>query len=172
MLFGAVAAHKGRSWQRIAKFSCWCKCEGGDLLGGFVNVEPSPDGYSELILHASGGGTGLYARDEVHFRYYEGELRVVFDFQDQFDECLKEPCSSIYRWFYTKCFDSAPGAVLVEAHVRPSSNTRQAVEWIPAPHVRDFEAPSCKTYKWDKKKFRYEPFSGARNPCEPSPPTK
>lgn len=168
MLFGAVAARKGHAWQRIANFSCWCKYEGGDLLGDFVKVKSSPDDYFELIVHASGGGTGLYARDEVHFRYYEGELRPVFSFQDRFDECLKNPCSSIYRWFYPERFDSDAGAVFVEAHVGSSTGPPKAEGPIPELQLRNFEAPSCKTYKWNKKNFRYEAFSAGRSPCEPS----
>lgn len=170
MLFGAVAAHDGRSWERIANFSCWCKYEAGDLLGGFVQVKPGPDGHSELVIRASGGGTGLYARDEVHFRYFKGELRLVFSFQDRFDECIKGPCSSIYRWFYPERLDGAAGAVLVEAHVRLHSGTPEAEGAIPDLQLRNFEIPSCKSYKWDAKTFRYEAASQVRNPCNPAPP--
>lgn len=172
MLYGAVAARKGHVWMRIANFSCWCKYEGGDLLSDFVKIEPGPDGYSELIVHASGGGTGLYVRDEVHFRYYEGELRLVFSFQDRFDECLKSPCSSIYRWFYPEYFDSLSGAVLVEARAQSPSAAPTAEEAIPDLQLRNFNAPTCKTYKWNKKDFRYEAFTAGRSPCEPPASSK
>jgi hypothetical protein len=77
MLFGAVAVHENGVWHRIANFSCWCKYEFGDLVGDFIHVESGPENGLELVLRASGGGTGVYSQDEAHFRYYRGELHLV-----------------------------------------------------------------------------------------------
>jgi hypothetical protein len=72
MLFGAVAARQNGIWIRIASFSCWCRYESGDLIGNFVGIEPGPDCGSELVLRASGGGTGVYSQNEARFATIAG----------------------------------------------------------------------------------------------------
>jgi hypothetical protein len=53
MFYGAVAAHVGGRWPRIAAFSCWCKYESGDLLGGFIHIQVGPGVGQELVLRTS-----------------------------------------------------------------------------------------------------------------------
>jgi len=174
MLFGAVAVHQKGVWQRIANFSCWCKYESGDLIGNFIHVESGPENGSELVLRASGGGTGVYSQDEAHFRYYRGELHLVFSFVSHFRTCDPTApgpytCQVERRWFYSNNWDSVPGGVLVESRFSFSPNSEPAAEF----DVRDIELShakvfSCKTYKWNKEKFLYTEFS-APNPCKPRP---
>lgn len=176
MLYGAVAAQEGGSWHRIANFSCWCKYESGDLLGEFIQIKPGPDGRSELVLRASGGGTGVYSQNEAHFRYYRGELHLVFSFVSHYQDCPITPgpytCRVERRWFYGHSWDSTPGGVLVESHLSFLPYSEPEVEFA----IRDLELGhaktfSCKTYKWNKEKFLYEQFA-APNPCKPSPPNR
>jgi hypothetical protein len=174
MLFGAVAVHENGVWHRIANFSCWCKYEFGDLVGDFIHVESGPENGLELVLRASGGGTGVYSQDEAHFRYYRGELHLVLSFVSHFRACDPTApgpytCQVERRWFYANNWDSVPGGVLVESRFSFSPNSEPEAQL----HVRDLELSyaktfSCKTYKWNKEKFLYTEFS-APNPCKPRP---
>lgn len=173
MIYGAVAAQVGGRWQRIAAFSCWCRYEGGDLLGGFIHVQEGPDIGQELVLHASGGGTGVYSQQQAHFRYAQGELRLVFTFVSHSRECdptkpAPYSCDVERRWFYVNHWDSVPGAVLVESRMtifpeRDPQPELTSIRELELAHAQKF---SCKTYKWDKEKFQYESFVAA-NPCSP-----
>jgi hypothetical protein len=143
MLFGAVAARQNGVWIRIASFSCWCKYEAGDLIGKFVEIEAGPDGGSELVLHASGGGTGVYSQNEARFRYHRGELHLVFSFVSRFQECnptVQGPyeCYVERRWFYSYDWDSIPGGVLVESRLSSPSDDEPEAQV----DVRDLEL-SC-----------------------------
>jgi hypothetical protein len=176
MLYGAVSAQVGGRWQRIAAFSCWCKYESGDLLGGFIQLQAGPGVGQELVLRASGGGTGVYSQQQAHFRYYRGELHLVFTFVSRHRLCDPtkrgpESCEVEQRWFYIKYWDSVPGGVLVESRFKLSPEADPPLEFT---SIRELELAhaqkiSCKTYKWDK--FRYVPFL-APNPCVPECSTR
>jgi hypothetical protein len=178
MLYGAVAARGGSRWHRIAAFSCWCKYESGDLLAGFIRIQAGPGVGQELVLRASGGGTGVYSEQQAHFRYHQGELHLVFAFVSRHRNCdptEPEPhsCEVERRWFYVNYWDSVPGAVLVESRLRLFPETDPEPKFtslreLELTHAQEF---SCKTYKWDKEKFRYEPFV-APNPCNLRTATK
>jgi hypothetical protein len=173
-LYGAVAAQTNGSWTRIANFSCWCKYESGDLLGEFIQVKDGPVRGSELVLRASGGGTGIYEQTEAHFRYHRGELRLVFSFVSRRRTCDPTApgpptCQIERRWFYPQNFDSIPGGVLVETRLSFLPLSEAEAEW----EVRELEFRhsknlSCKPYRWNKAKLLYEPFAGA-TPCKPKP---
>jgi hypothetical protein len=169
-VYGAVAARKGHEWQRIAHFSCWCKYERGDLLGNFVQIEPAPFARSELVVHASGGGTGVYAREEVRFRLFRGELRAVLSFVTRFKECPPgHPCELTLRWFYPEVWEKTQGGVLVETHASIPLKAPDMELEIPELQLRSAQAFTCREYKWNENKFLYEAFSTAQNPCNPSP---
>ncbi len=84
--FVAVGIPVGDQWQRVAYSNCWCKYDmstGEDALSEFIRLVPAPDlkpassEHSELVVRASGGGTGIYSQNEVHLRLRDGELRMV-----------------------------------------------------------------------------------------------
>lgn len=170
MLYGAVATQVGAHWRRIAAFSCWCKYEYGDLLGNFIRVDSSPDAGQELILRASGGGTGFYEQHEAHFRIHHGQLRLVFTFVSHRRECdpTKPFCEAEWRWFYADSWDSVSGAVLVESRMKvfPETDPEQQFTSIRELELAHARKLSCQTYKWNEEKFRYEPFIAA-DPCSP-----
>jgi len=173
-LYGAVAAQTNGSWTRIANFSCWCKYESGDLLGEFIQVKDGPVGGSELVLRASGGGTGIYEQTEAHFRYHRGELRLVFSFVSRRRTCDPTApgpyaCQIERRWFYPQNFDAIPGGVLVETHLSllPLSEAEAEGE-VRELELRHSKNLSCKPYRWNEAKFVYEPFSSS-TPCKPKP---
>jgi hypothetical protein len=175
MLFGAVAVQQAGIWHRVANFTCWCKYESGDLIGNLVQVESGPDGGSELVLRASGGGTGIYSQYEARFRYYGGELHLVFSFVSRLQRCDPTApgpykCQVERRWFYVQNYGSTGGGVLVESRLNFAASSAPEIQF----HIRDLELRhakifSCKTYQWDKEKFRYTEFS-APNPCKARPP--
>ena len=96
LTLAAVAApdHRG-GWKRLATLECWCKYElssGRDALSTFVSLIPvsgssTPPEHYELVVHASGGGTGIYVRNEAHFRVRDGELRRVIAFASRQRSC-------------------------------------------------------------------------------------
>jgi hypothetical protein len=175
MLFGAVVARKKDGWRRIASFSCWCKYESDDLLGDFVKVDSGTR--TELVLHASGGGTGIYSQTEARFRYYRGELKLVFSFisnQRECDPTAPGPykCRVERRWFYQTDWDSVAGAVLVESSFSFPADAVPEAEWAVSDlELRNVKAFSCKKFKWERHKFAYEQL-GSASPCRPSPPLK
>jgi hypothetical protein len=175
MLYGAVAAQVDDRWYRIATFSCWCKYESGDLLSSFIQIESAPGVGEELVLRASGGGTGLYSQQQAHFRYHRGELHLTFTFVSHRRECdpTKPSCEVERRWFYVNYWDSVPGAVLVESRLTifPGKDPEPELTSIRELELTHAQKFSCKTYKWDEEKFGYAPFV-ASSPCNPSTATK
>jgi hypothetical protein len=171
-VYGAVAAHDGQAWKRVGHFSCWCKYEGGDTLGNFLQVIAAPDGRAELVVHASSGGTGVYARDEIHFRYYRGELRAVLNFQNLFEECPPDDgCNAVFRWFCPEISNSVSGGVLVEAHTTSPALIATQVEFgIRELQLQRTKALSCAAYRWNSRKFEYEALSTVTHPCNRSSP--
>ena len=172
MLFGAVAVPENGVWHRVTSFSCWCKYEAGDLIGDFVHVEAGPDGGSELVVHASRGGTGVYTQNEVRFRYYRDKLRLVIFFASRFRTCDPTApgpaqCHAERRWFYPSNGSSIPESVLAESRFSFPANSLPGVR----SEIRDFELSraktfSCTAYAWDKEKFIYTE-SGPSSPCKP-----
>jgi hypothetical protein len=180
LTFAAVAAPRADGWERIAAFDCWCKYEtdlGRDALAESVQVRPAPEPgprtpeHFELILRASGGGTGIYTQNEGHFRIRHGELREVMSFVSRRRSCpLPEPCKVERRWFYTTGFGNVMGGVLVEGRGSYASINQPLVDSsLRDLEVRILREVTCSTYRWDQQSFRYEPFS-APNPCEPIKP--
>jgi len=178
LIFAAVAMPKANGWERIATFDCWCKYEmylGQDALAESVQVRPAPEPgpttpeHFELILRASGGGTGIYTQNEGHFRIYRGELHRVMSFISRKLSCSpSEPCNFEKRWFYTTGIGNVMGGVLIEGRGRYASENQLTVGHF----VRDLENRSlqevtCSTYRWEEQSFRYEPIA-ATNPCEPA----
>jgi hypothetical protein len=174
MLFGAVAAQENGAWHRVANFSCWCKYETGDLIGNFVHVEAGPDDGSELVLHASRGGTGVYTQNEARFRYRGRELRLVIHFASRFRTCDPTApgptqCHVERRWFYPSGQDSIPESVLVESRFSFSADSLPGLQSesqdLELSYAKTF---SCTVYTWDKEKFAYAE-SGTSRPCKPQP---
>ncbi|HUA00105.1 MAG TPA: hypothetical protein VMB02_07225 [Candidatus Aquilonibacter sp.] len=159
-LYGAVAIQTLKGWQRIANFYCWCRYENGDLLAGFIHVEYADEG-NELVVHASGGGTGLYVQDEYRFRVHEGELKTVLSFTSRFRECPWSPsgngvCDGEQRQFDSQESGRVAGGVLVEAKFRFQADDIPKAEYS----MRELEllhgkSPTCTKYVWDEIAFRY-----------------
>ena len=132
----AVAVVSGSSWERIAAFECWCKYE-QTPLETFLSVRPASvtnRSWSELVLHASGGGTGAYVQSEAHFRVRNGGLKRVLSFENRFRECsieARERCSTARRWM--------SASTLVEQ-----------IKTDPYP-----QTTTCAAYIWDDKVFLY-----------------
>lgn len=168
-VYGAVAIHSASGWKRIANFSCWCKYEDGDLLAGFMQVEDGPDGSSELVVRASGGGTGLYNQSEFRFRVHKSELKTVLFFTRRFRECPWSPsgngvCDGEHRWFYHQEWGQVQGGVLVESKFRfrvPENHTPDADYSIPDLERLHAQPPTCTKYVWEEKQFAYAKASAA-----------
>src|ERR1700722_15225931 len=73
--YAAVAVPSLNAWERIAVFECWCKYEGSTFLDDFVRVEYTHHGIPDLVLRASGGGTGVYEQTEARFALQGGEQK-------------------------------------------------------------------------------------------------
>jgi hypothetical protein len=161
MLYGAVAAQTGGRWRRIVSFSCWCKYEYGNPLATFLQTRSTPDGKDELLLRASGGGTGVYTQNEAHFRFYHGELRLVFSLIRRSWNCDPTSpgpfaCNVQWRWFYISSRGSAQVGVLVQTRFK-TLRTDPDAEYYVLPELELAHAKTfrCSFYKWDTKKFEY-----------------
>jgi hypothetical protein len=182
MTFAAVAVPTARGWERIATFDCWCKYEmyqtAADPLAESVQLRPAPEPrpqtpqHFELVLRASGGGTGIYTQNEGHFRLHQGELRLVMTFvsgQQRCDPTGPTPrwCDIEKRWFYTTGFGNVLGGVLVTTRGRfPSDNAPEVLWVLRNSENRFLGEPTCSTYKWNAQSFQYEPLA-ATDPCKP-----
>jgi hypothetical protein len=180
--FAAVATPKENGWDRIATFSCWCKYDADSVIDTFVSLIRAPEpyregvGHFELVLRASGGGTGIYEQNEVHFRLYGGEMKAVISFisrvQAVSEGTPQPPRLSIERrWFYPSLLVNLPDgrseSVAVLAESRGESAVPPAVEFS----VRDLQdrylkPMTCLTFRWNPKVFNYELAPGP-DPCKP-----
>lgn len=183
MTYAAVGVPTPKGWMRAAVFSCWCKYEmnaGQDTLREFVQLRPAPltgapttPARFELVLRASGGGTGIYTQDEAHFRMGNAELRRVLAFVSRFRTgCVlgESPyCEDLeHRFFYTASVQNKPGGILVEAKTNFNTEDNQDVtieSRLPDLADRHFRTATCRPYLWDQEAFRYRP-AGPAKACE------
>ena len=177
-MFAAVAVPTARGWERIATSGCWCKYDMENALSEFVQLEsaPEPGPQSperlELVLRASGGGTGTYTQNEGHFRVYQGEVRLVMSFVSRRRRC--DPtgpsphwCDLEKRWLYSSSFGNVLGGVLVTVRGRFRSDKAPEALWsLKGLEDRDLGEPTCNTYKWNARGFQYEPIV-VPDPCKP-----
>ncbi len=178
----AVAVPAEHGWTRVAYIDCWCKYDmGPDPLSGFVQLQnapwdsrwPEPQPF-ELVVRASGGGTGLYDQTEARFRVRKGELVEVALFDRRHRNCgTRDPdskfrCSLDRRWFYTTELEQGPGAVLVSAHGKYASEGQPKAFWdLWELQVQELHMIQCRSYLWDRRAFRYNEVSEATSPCTP-----
>jgi hypothetical protein len=180
MTFAAVAVPTARGWERIATSDCWCKYEmynDRDPLAESVQLKPAPEPgpespqHFELVLRASGGGTGIYTQNEGHFRVDHGDLRLVMTFVSRQLRCVPTApaphwCEVERRWFYMSAFGDVLGGVLVTAQGRfPGDNTPEVLWFLRDLENRPLGEPNCSTYKWNVQSFQYEPVA-APDPCK------
>lgn len=181
LAFAAVATPTAKGWTRIAVFDCWCKYDlsmGTDALSQFIQLQPvlqpgsgSPMHF-ELVLRASGGGTGIYHQNEAHYRMHEGELRRVLSFESRVFACQTggpdRSCAIERRWFYPQWYgNNESGGFLVYGQEKVTAGP---INWF----VRDLEIRNlrtlrCTPYKWDEQTFRYEErklMPGEKDPCQ------
>jgi hypothetical protein len=181
--YAAVAASKANGWERIATFDCWCKYDAQDVLDTFVSLIRAPDpialpsvGRFELVLRASGGGTGIYTQDEVHFRLYRGEMKAVMSFVSRVQATLvgNPPPWKLTverRWFCpslpVNLPDGRTDVIAVLAESRGETAVPPAVDFlIRELQDRYLKGITCRTYRWNAKGFRYEPVA-VPNACKP-----
>ncbi len=177
MTYAAVGVAAPDGWQRAAAFECWCKYEmysGRDALGEFVQLRPAPQRSPEtpqryeLVIRASGGGTGIYTRYEDHFRLFHGEPRRVLSFVSESRSCpLANECTFEKRWFLPTGVHGQAGGVLVESRGqgRYTLGNGEGIEAsVRALENRHLGPATCREYEWDEEKLRYTPPS-APEPC-------
>jgi hypothetical protein len=158
--YAAVAAPSLNAWERIAVFECWCKYEGSTLLDDFVRVEYTSHGIPDLVLRASGGGTGLYEQTEARFALQDDKQRKALSFISRRRTCPvgTDTCLYEHRWFIS--------GQLVEA--KATFEREINLGWDLA-DARSFKSITCTAYKWDAASFTYV-RSGAAHPCKSEPP--
>ena len=173
----AIATKKNGSWSRIGATSCWCKYERGDLLANFAHVEYSPaTADPELVIHSSGGGTGLYEQSELRYRLRNNKLILVAAFLSREMSCpvgagLTPHCTLQRRWL-SDSPQNQNTAVLVEGRAtNPYSGTRPPIAaWIRDLDGMELHHLTCTGFKWNGNAFRYEQTALRSNPCIASRP--
>jgi hypothetical protein len=179
----AVAVPMDGGWQRIAFVNCACKyMTGPDVLTNFVRLEPAPKSGAEspqrfeMVLHGSGGGTGLFVQTESRFRIHKGKLSRVLSMTSVNQNCNggtggdKFSCTLERRWFYTIPVENSPGGVLVHGYGKfHGEDEPAAFGFLPDMNVRNLQSLRCTSFKWDEQRFRYEQVSSASNPCVANP---
>ncbi|HMH12067.1 MAG TPA: hypothetical protein VK578_03065 [Edaphobacter sp.] len=172
-MFVAIATPVQGGWERVATADCWCKYDlGGDALGEFVHVEnlhepmePEPTRF-QLVIRASGGGSGVYQQDEGHFVMHGGELRRVLSFTSRYRSCpptgpTPTLCTIERRWFNPNPVNGRIGGVLVESYGKFPGDSQPAAFWaVRDLEIRKLQDIKCTSYWWDEQGFRYVPTKG------------
>ena len=158
--YASVAVPSANTWERIAVFECWCKYEGSTLLDDFARVEYTDHFIPDLVLRASGGGTGLYEQTEARFALKGGELHKVLSFISRRRDCPVGTSTCLYehRWFTS--------SQLAEAKAKFDSELN--LDWNFA-DSHAFKSITCTAYSWDPASFTYI-RSDAGHPCKYEPP--
>jgi len=158
--YASVAVPSANAWERIAVFECWCKYEGSTFLDDFVRVEYTDHFIPDLVLRASGGGTGLYEQTEARFALKGGELRKVLSFISRRRDCPVGTSTCLYehRWFTS--------GQLAEAKAKFDSELN--LDWNFA-DAHGFKSITCAAYSWDAASFTYI-RSGDAHLCKYEPP--
>ena len=158
--YAAVAVPRANAWERIAVFECWCKYEGVTLLDDFVRVEYTHHVVPDLVLRASGGGTGLYEQTETRFALKGGELRKVLSFISRGWSCPVGTSTCFYerRWFTNGELAEVKGKFDSKLNVDRNSADAQLVK-----------SGVCAAYNWDALSFTYV-RSGSAHSCKDEPP--
>jgi hypothetical protein len=166
LTFAAVAVQKGNRWERVAVVSCWCKYDMNldqDALAEFValrgtsETDPTKPKHDELVVHSSGGGTGVYSQTETHFRVYHNELRNVISFISSYRNGY--PTVQLERrWFtFATVPDGTLRGVLVEAKGSWLPDKSPEIQWTVRSLLdRHLHKITCHAYRWDEKSFRYD----------------
>jgi hypothetical protein len=167
----AVATPVNGGWNRVGVLSCWCKYERGDIFATFVQLQPAAGiaQTMELVLHASGGGTGVYEQTESRFRMHYGRLVRVASFISREMDCpagysKPQPCTLDRRWFDWTVQDGISGGILVEGH--GSFLSERPVAWqVRDLEIRQLQRVTCTGFNWNDKQFRYEQVKLNPDPC-------
>jgi hypothetical protein len=173
MTYAAVGVQTMKGWSRIAVFDCWCKYEmysGQDALTKFVQLRPATQAtlttpqHFELVLRASGGGSGIYTQNEIHFRIRNNQIHEVLSFISRFRtgcaRATKTPCEHLEaRWFYPNAaIENKRGGVLVTAEGDFNPTSAQKMEWdIRALQNRHLQPAKCESFVWEEGAFQYKP---------------
>ena len=172
-LFAVVALEVGDHWQQIGTFNCWCKYESGDLLNGFVNLESATDDENELVVHTSGGGTGIYEQKEDRYRLRSGKLIRVLNFVRLSQECPggvggDNMCHLEHRVFMADAADGLSALVETKGTVDPAKTSYLA--FIDRTFQLQYTGPtSCRGLRWSEKDLSYVAASlGKQDPCKRS----
>lgn len=169
-VYAAAAARKGNGWERIAALTCWCKYDmraDQDAVAEFVSLRPAlesgpPDKqvHQELVVHSSGGGSGVYRQTETHFRVYQNKLRSVISFTSAYRNGT--PTVTLERrWFTFLLLPNVPApqtlrGVLVEAQGTWGPDSAPTIQWdVRTLLDRHLHRVTCTAYRWDDEDFRY-----------------
>lgn len=175
LTFAAVAVQKGNRWERVAALSCWCKYDMNleqDALAEFVSLrgtsetDPAKPKHNELVVHSSGGGTGVYSQTEAHFRVHHNELRNAISFVSRYNNGY--PTVRLERrWFtFATIPDGTLRRVLVEAKGSWPPDKTPEIQWtVRGLRDRHLQTVSCTAYRWDEKSFRYVPSNDVIPAC-------
>lgn len=180
--YAAVAVQIGKRWQRIAVLDCWCKYDmrpDQDMLAEFISLRPAAEPLSDgvqhydLVVHSSGGGTGIYTQYEAHLRVFHGELRDSISFIRRYyggDPTGPAPSTTLERrWFTTgPLANGGWGGTLVQAKAVFHTNTLPLIQWevrsLLDLHLKNL---TCTAYRWDGKTFRYVRTNEVVPACQP-----
>ncbi len=168
--YAAVAILSAGTWSRLGVFECWCKYEAP--LDDFVHVAPVVSGERlelQIMVRASGGGTGKYEQTEAWFRPRNGILEPVLSFTSRQRSCElpSEPCTYEHRWFDGNQFIEGKNPAMKFAEHNAGTFRGHLLGW--AVEDNALKSLTCTPYKWDAVNFKYMP-SGPAHPCKYEPP--
>lgn len=151
--WASVLIHSSLGWEQIGVFNCWCRYE-VNPLEGFIELRsvlrwPQTD----VLVHESGGGSGLYTRELSVFHIQRRQLEQIYETTDKREDCHptqnKEYCTlTEARIEYNRLSDK-PAIIKVEL---------ESIEPVPSKFslalevYKDVRRLGCQVLLWDAAK--------------------
>jgi hypothetical protein len=156
--WASVLLRDSSGWERIGILNCWCRYDSNPLEAfvGLRSIAQQPQ--TQILVHESGGGTGLYDRTLTVFALRNGKLKTIYGTRDRTIDCHptqnKDYCTLTEAQMESTSLFGQP--VLAVARVEsiapipslPQSDPRfgSAPELLVYKGVRRID---CKVFSWD-----------------------
>ncbi len=143
--WASVLLRNSSGWLRIGVFNCWCKYE-SNPLEGFIELRPVLQWpQTEILVHESGGGSGLYDRFFRIFRLQNSKLTKIYETSDKKDDCHptqnKDYCTLTEARIETGNVLGSPTIVVARLE------SLEPIPSIPQAGLRFGDAPKLEVYK-------------------------
>jgi len=152
--WAAVLIRRSSAWERIGIFGCCCKYE-ANPLEGFVELRPVLSyPQTDILVHDTGGGTGLYDRRFSVFHLQRGHLEKIYDTTDKRRDCYPtdDYCTLTEVKLEFSRLSETPAIIKIELQsIEPVPSTAS----LPLEVYKNVKRLSCQGLLWDTARERF-----------------